>query len=180
MIIHGLTYYYRKKVGPKANDLFIANPFKIDFAIRSQDFSVFKELLKIHSTLFYSSNDQELIMNLAILGVIGRYFEIVLGKKTFFKMYLLTYIMSALSFVPGIFKNNKINLNNNYNKYSSTFALSLCSTYYFISFLGFTSIKIGCLLFYIYLIYQDTFYDVTVGFLSGVFLSILLKRKFVF
>jgi len=120
------TYLYRKEIGIKANDYLIANPFKIDFYIRSQDPLLFYEFLKIQSTLLYSSNKFELGMNLGVLALIGRYFEIVLGKRALLKMYLTTSFLTTLCFVPGILRNNLINMNSNFNKYSSTFAMSLC------------------------------------------------------
>jgi hypothetical protein len=172
------TYLFRQEKGIKANDYLIANPFKIDFFFRSQEVSLVNELLKINSTLLYSSNEFELGLNLGVLAVIGRHFEVVLGKSALLKMYLVTSAFTTLCFIPGILKNNLINMNSSYNKYTSTFALSLCSTYYFVSFLGLTSVKVGCLGLYLYLIYMDTNYDVTVGLISGAFLSVMLKRKF--
>lgn len=172
------SYFYRKEYGQKAHDSMIANPFKIDFYFKTNDPLVFPEFLKVQTTLLYSSNEFELGMNLGILALIGRHFEIVLGKKALLKMYIYNSLLTSLCFIPGTLKYNTINLNSDHNKYSSTFSMCLCSTYYFLSFVGLTSVKVGCLAFYLYLIYKDTNYDINVGLVSGALLSILLKRRF--
>ncbi len=150
------TYLYRQDKGSIANDTLIANPFKIDFFFHNRDPLFLQEICKIQSTLLYSSNKFELGMNLGVLAIIGRHFEVMLGKRALFNMFLVNSFVTTLCFLPGVLKNKLINMNSNYNKYSSTFSLCLCSTYYFLNFVGLTSIKIACLALYIYLIYKDS------------------------
>ena len=96
------TYLYRQEIGIKVNEYLIANPFKIDFYLRSQDPLLFYEFLKINSTLLYSSNKFEFGMNLGVLAIVGRYFEVILGKRALIKMFLTNSLLTTLCFIPGI------------------------------------------------------------------------------
>lgn len=175
---HVGTYLYKKEYGKKAHDELMANPFRIDYYLRFKDPELIYELMKIQTTLLYSSTGLELGVNLGALAFIGRIYEITMGRTTLMKLYLLNSLVTTICFIPGVLRHGSINMNTNYNKYSTTFSMSLITSYYFLNNFGHRFFKIACLVLYIYLIFNENQYDFSIGTISGIIANLAISRRF--